>query len=112
MDLSIYTIIRGPWVTHKASVLNQDQQKLVLEVHPKANKPMVAEALKKLFNVTPKHIAMIVNKPKRRRVGRHIVMGITRKKAIITLAKGEAVNLGVDTPAVYESAGSEQRSVA
>lgn len=109
MELSIYNIIRGPWVTTKAYAINRDFRKLVLAIHPMANKPMVVEALKKLFNVTPEDVRIIVCKPKSRRVGRMVVMGKKRKKAIVTLSEGDAVNLGVDTPAVYE-AGAEHRS--
>lgn len=93
MDLSIYNIIRGPRVSTKAYQLNQKMQQLVLDVHPQANKARIAEALKKLFNVEADAIRVIVSKGKRRRVGRHISVGKTRKKAIVTLKKGQSVDL-------------------
>jgi len=88
MDLSIYDVIRGPWVSTKAHKLNQDLQQLVLEVHPKANKPMVGEALRKLFNVEPANIRIMRVHRKRRRFGRHISFSNERKKAVITLKEG------------------------
>ncbi len=88
MDLSIYDVIRGPWVSTKAYRLNQDLQQLVLEVHPHANKPMVNEALRKLFNVEPETIRVMRIRGKRKRFGRHLSKTKDRKKAIITLKEG------------------------
>lgn len=93
MDLTIYDIIKGPRVTEKAYRLNQQLKQLVLEVHPAANKPLIAEALKKLFNVEAEKIGIVVIKGKKRRVGRHSTQGKKRKKAIITLKEGYSVDL-------------------
>lgn len=92
MDLAIYNIIKGQRVTEKAYNLNKKLKKLVLEVHPKANKPMVAQALKKLFNVEVEKIAILVSKGKNKRVGRFKFTAKDRKKAIITLKKGYSVD--------------------
>ena len=103
MDLSIYDVIRRARATPKAYDLNQKFKQLVLEVHPHANKPMVAEALRKLFNVNPESIRIVVVKGRTRRLGRYgATTGKLMKKAIVTLPEGEAVNVGVDAPAVYE----------
>lgn len=103
MELSLYEVIRRPRATHKAYDLNQLHNQLVLEVHPKANKSLIAEALKKLFNVEAERINVVVTKGRTRRVGRYKTVGLLRKKAIITLREGTQVNLGVDAPAVYAS---------
>lgn len=93
MDLTIYDIIKGPRITTKVYRLNKELQQLVLEVHPQANKPMIAEALKKLFNVDSEKIRIIVSKGKRRLVKRQPVIGKKRKKAIITLKEGQSVDM-------------------
>lgn len=93
MDLTLYDIIKGPRITQKAYRLNQQNKKLVLEVHPLANKPLIAEALKKLFNVEVEKIGIVVNKGKKRRAGRFYTIGKKRKKAIITLKEGQSVDL-------------------
>ncbi len=50
MDLSIYHIILKPIInSNKAVNLNRMLNKLVLSVHPKANKALVAEALKRFL---------------------------------------------------------------
>ncbi len=90
---SIYNVIQGPVISDKAYKLNKNSKKLVLFVHPDANKPMVKEALKKLFNVEVEDVRIVVCKGKARRVGRRIVVGSTRKKAIITPKEGYSINL-------------------
>lgn len=92
MDLTIYDVILGPVVTNKAYKLNLDFKQLVLRIHPQANKPMIKEALFKLFNVEVRSIRVSVRKGKKRRVGRKTVFGSKAKKAIITLAEGYSLN--------------------
>ncbi len=99
MDLSVYDIIKGPRVTEKAYSINQKTGKLVLEVHPKANKPLIAQALKKIFGVDAKKIGIVVIKGKKRRSGRHFTIGKTRKKAIVTLKEGQSLDImGLSEP--------------
>lgn len=93
MDLSFYDIIKGPVITEKAYKLNKTLQKLVLAVHPKANKPLIAEALEKLFDVKTKSVRIVVRKPKNRRAGRKIIKGVLKKTAIVTLQKGYSVDI-------------------
>ncbi len=102
MDLSIYDVIKGPIVTSKAMRLNQKFNKLVLRVHPHANKPMVAEALETLFGVKVDNVCIIVRKGKLRRLrrGRQVTQGPTTKKAIVTLVAGQRLNL-------FDQAGKE-----
>jgi large subunit ribosomal protein L23 len=107
MDLTIYEVIKGPWVTAKAYALNQLLKQLVLEVHPHANKPQVEEALKKLFNVETDTIRMVVVKGKMRRSGRRYVAGKQRKKAVVTLKAGYSIDLTAWAPS---SADSSQRT--
>lgn len=99
MDLTIYDIIRKPRVTEKASRLNKMTGKLVLEVHPQANKPLIAQALKKIFNVDAHKIGIVIMKGKRRRSGKHFSTGVKRKKAIITLKEGQSIDImGLSEP--------------
>jgi len=93
MDLSIYDIIRKPRITSKSYILNNKLGQLVVEVHPKANKPLVAEALKKLFNVEVEKVRIVVLKGKVRRAGRHFTKDSLRKKAIVTLKNGQTIDL-------------------
>lgn len=94
MDLSIYEIIQSPVVSEKAQKLNTDLQRLVLNVHPAANKPLVKEAIEKLFNVKVDNVRIIVRKGKRKLVNRkREVFGKLQKKAIVKLKEGYELNM-------------------
>jgi large subunit ribosomal protein L23 len=92
MDLSIYDVIVGPVISEKAYRLNRLFKKLALKVHPAANKPMVKEALEKLFSVKVKKISIVVRKGKNRRVRGRATTGKLSKRAIITLAEGYSLD--------------------
>jgi len=91
--LTIYDIIQGPIVTDKAFRLNRDFKKLVLKVHPWANKPMIKEALEKFFNVKIDKVNIVRRKGKRRMVNKRVVFGPSIKKAVVTLAEGYSLDL-------------------
>ena len=92
MDLTIYDVILGPVVTDKAYKLNRDLKQLMLRVHPHANKPMIKQALTRLFNVVVSDVRVSVRKGKVRKVGRKTVVGPKTKKAIVTLAPGYSLD--------------------
>jgi len=89
----MYDIIQGPVVSDKSFRLNRNLKKLVLKIHPWANKVRVKEVLEKLFNVKVDTVRIICRKGKRRIVNKRVVVGKNTKKAIITLAKGYSLDL-------------------
>lgn len=94
MDLKIYDVILGPWMTDKAYKLNRDLKKLVLKVHCFSNKPMVKEALEKLFKVKVKDVKIIVRKGKMiRRSRRKPTQKSLVKKAVVTLHEGFSIDI-------------------
>lgn len=93
MELSIYDVIRRPVVSSKASGLMQQFKKVVLEVHPHANKPLVKQALKKLFNVETESIRIVVRKGKIRTFKRVQTQGKLTKRAIVTLKPGYSLTV-------------------
>lgn len=93
MDLTIYDIIKGPVITDKAFKLNKNLKKLVIRVHTAANKPLIKEALEKLFNVKIDKISIIVRKGKKTSFKRIISQKPTEKKAIVTLKEGYAIDI-------------------
>lgn len=88
--LTVYDVILGPIVSEKASKLINQLKKVVLKVHPAANKPMVAEALKKLFDVRVENIRIQVRKGKRRQFRKMTIEGTLEKRAIVTLKDAES----------------------
>lgn len=102
MDLSINDIIKKPHISSKAQRLGQKYKQVVFDVHPQANKPMIALALKKLFNLEASKIRIVVRKGKIRRAGRRFTQGPLEKKAIISL-KGDVSSMTELNPAAMPS---------
>ncbi len=93
MDIKIYDIIKGPVITDKAYIINNKFNKLVIEVHMHANKPLVKEALEKLFEVKVDSVRILVRKPKIRLANRRRIVGKYSKRAIVTLKKGYSLDM-------------------
>ena len=97
MELSIYDIIVGPIVSNKAYRLHQTLKKITLQVHPESNKTLVAQAMYKLFNVEVESVRIMVRKGKRKiSRTRNVSVDNLRKIAIVTLKKGQDMNLFAD----------------
>ena len=94
MDTKYLEIIKAPVVTEKATTLGQEEGKYLFKVDPKANKLEIKEAIEKLFNVKVTSIRTLNVKPKKRRVGRYTGLTNRTKKAIVTLAEGQTIDLG------------------
>lgn len=109
MELSIYDIIVGPVVSNKAYRLHQTLKQITLQVHPEANKTLVTQAMHKLFNVEVEKVRIIVRKGKRKvSRARNESFDNLRKIAIITLKKGQDMNLFGDAAMAVEHDSAEQ----
>lgn len=109
MELSIYNIIVGPVVSNKAYRLHQTLKKITLEVHPESNKALIAQAMYKLFNVEVESVRVMVRKGKRKiSKTRNVSVDNLRKIAIITLKKGQDMNLFADAPVSMNPVSAEQ----
>lgn len=97
MKLTHYDIIQGPLISDKAYKLNQGNSQLVLRVHKEANKPMIKDAIEKLFNVKVKAVRTLIRKKSKQRASEKrysALKKITREKvAYVTLAEGYSLNL-------------------
>lgn len=113
MELTVYDIIKGKIISDKAYKLNQKNQQLVLEVHPKANKPLIRYALKKLFNVEVETVRTLNRKVINARAASRRFEALPsikiRKIAYVTLAEGHSLNLFEQTEV---AASSEQAQSA
>jgi len=105
LKLGIYDIIQGAVTTSKATDQMHKLKKITLQVHPKANKPMVKEAVEKAFDVKVKSINVQIKKGKRRKFKRVVSRGKDIKRATVTLQPGYSIGL-FDQQAV--GAGVEQ----
>tara|TARA_Y100001958_G_C21183047_1_gene512583 strand:- start:652 stop:945 length:294 start_codon:yes stop_codon:yes gene_type:complete len=84
--------IRSPIITEKATILSE-QNKSVFKVHLTANKKTIKKNIEKLFKVNVIKINIINQKRKvKMRQGKKTFKG-GYKKAIITLKKGQSIDL-------------------
>ncbi len=93
--LSPYTVIRRPLVTEKSTSLSA-AGKYIFEVDMRANKPQIKTAVEKAFevSVTGVNVMIMKGKPRgRRRSGKAQTYGSDWKKAVVTLAPGNKIEL-------------------
>jgi large subunit ribosomal protein L23 len=97
-ELRVEDVIRRPLITEKNTVLMEIGQ-YTFEVAPEANKFQIREAVEKTFNVKVKAVNTLNVKPKAksrtasRRGGRITGHKPGWKKAIVTLAPGDRIDL-------------------
>ena len=92
-DTKYLEIIKAPVITEKSEIA-REAGKFTFKVDPRANKLEIKEAIEKIFNVKVAAIRTLNVKPKKRRVGRYTGLTNRTKKAIVTLAEGQTIELG------------------
>ena len=91
-DSASYTVIRGPHVTEKASNFVASG-KYVFRVGTDANKFEIRRSIEKLYKVKVDNVHVINMPSKFRQVGRHQGVRSGFRKAIVTLQKGEKIDI-------------------
>lgn len=89
---NLYTVIKKPLFTEKGSNLKETQNKILIEVSRDANKIDIKRAIEEIFKVKVEKISTISTRGKWKKFGRSIGKRPDRKKAIITLKKGEKLD--------------------
>lgn len=92
-DTKYLDIIKAPVITEKSQAAKEAGQ-YTFKVDPKANKTEIKSAIEKIFKVKVTSIKTLNEKPKKRRVGRYTGLTNRSKKAIVTLAEGQTIDLG------------------
>ena len=90
-----YEVLRRPVITEKSTILAM-QNKYAFEIAEGSNKTMVKKAVETAFDVTVTGVNVITMKPKTRRRGRITFTTSPWKKAIVTLAEGDKIELFVN----------------
>ena len=89
--MNVYQVLKRPILTEKTDFQRDDNQ-YVFEVDRSANKLQIKEAVETHFDVRVQAVNTMIMKPKRRRMGRKMI--VTRsawKRAVVTLAPGEQI---------------------
>ncbi|GBE29142.1 MAG TPA: 50S ribosomal protein L23 [Bacteroidetes bacterium] len=86
-------LLKRPLQTEKAVLLIEKSNTYVFEIPPDANKIEIRRAVEKLFEVTVKDVRTVKLPGKKKRLGRYEGYRAGKKKAYVTLAEGQSLEL-------------------
>lgn len=87
-----YDVIKKPLFTEKGTYLKEKENKILVEVDRGANKIQIRDAVERIFDVKVSSVRIVNVRPKKKMQGRQEGTTSARKKAIITLRKGEKLD--------------------
>jgi large subunit ribosomal protein L23 len=93
---AIYDILRRPIITEKSNFQSGKLNQYVFEVHKKATKTQVKDAVETLFDVKVENVNIInvpAKRSRRARSRRVLIRRPSFKKAIVTLLPGETIDV-------------------
>ena len=91
-DARHYDVVLAPHITEKSTMLSEHNA-VVFKVAPTATKPEIKAAIEALFNVNVKNVNTIVTKGKSKRWKGRPYQRSDMKKAIVTLAEGQSIDV-------------------
>ena len=91
-DARHYDIVLAPHITEKSTMLSEANA-VVFKVAPKATKPEIKAAVEALFGVQVVGVNTIVSKGKSKRWQGRPYQRSDMKKAIVTLAEGQSIDI-------------------
>lgn len=89
--MTIYDVIKRPIVTEKGVSKKESERTLCFEVHPRANKTEIRQAVEALFKVKVEDVRTSNFEGKMRRRGRFSGYRADWKKAYVRLEAGQKV---------------------
>ncbi|MDP2664913.1 MAG: 50S ribosomal protein L23 [bacterium] len=92
VGLSSVGVIVSPRITEKAGVLEKKGE-YIFNVYPRTNKQEIKNAVEKTYGVKVTKVNIINIPSKKKRVGKHMGEAGKVRKAIVSLAKGHAIEL-------------------
>ena len=92
VDIRHYDIVLAPHITEKSTMLS-DQNAVVFKVAQGASKPEIKAAVEALFNVSVVGVNTMITKGKSKRWKGKPYQRSDVKKAIVTLADGQSVDI-------------------
>ncbi len=92
VELNHYDVVLAPYITEKTTLLSENNA-VVFKVAKTATKPAIKAAVEALFGVTVKGVNTIVTKGKTKRWKGEAYRRSDEKKAIVTLAEGQSIDI-------------------
>jgi len=87
-----FDVVRAPVITEKTTLISEHNQ-VVFEVLPTASKPEIKAAVEALFDVKVVAVNTLVSKGKSKRWRGRPYTRSDVKKAIVTLAEGQSIDV-------------------
>ena len=88
-------VIVKPLITEKTMKLMEQHNTMTFVVAKGTNKIQIRQAIKKLFNVDAVSINTVNVRPKKKRVGKYSGFVSGYKKAVVKIAEGQDIDLGL-----------------
>ncbi|MBI5816165.1 MAG: 50S ribosomal protein L23 [Nitrospinae bacterium] len=88
-----HDLIRRPIITEKASDAKDNANKITFSVDSRANKTEVKKAVEEVFKVKVDKVNIINVKGKRKRLGKTEGRRPDWKKAVVTIAEGQTIEV-------------------
>ena len=92
VDIRHYDVVLAPHITEKSTMLSE-QNAVVFKVAPGASKPQIKAAVEALFNVSVIGVNTMITKGKSKRWKGKPYTRSDVKKAIVTLADGQSIDI-------------------
>ncbi len=93
MKYEPHKIIKKPVVSEKSTILIEKDNKYVFEVDTRSNKIQIKQAVEEIFKVSVTKVRTMRVRGKAKRVRFKVGLTPERKKAIVTLKKGDRIDL-------------------
>ncbi len=90
---NVFQIIRRPRITEKTAMLGSVSNGVVFEVHPKANKTEIKNAVENIFEVKVKSVRVANYQGKIKRVRQKLGRRGAWKKAYVFLQEGSSIDI-------------------
>ena len=93
---TLYDVLRRPLVTEKSNYQSTKLNQYTFEVPVSVNKAQIKEAVESLFDVAVERVNVIILPAKRTRRARSRRLRVRRgamKKAVVTLAEGQSIDV-------------------
>ena len=91
--MDMYFVIKKPIITEKSTIARDEGNKYFFEVDYRANKIEIAKAVEKLFKVKVLTVRTMNMIGKKRRMGKAVGKKSDWKKAVVTLAPGNSIEI-------------------
>ena len=92
--MELYRVIKKTLITEKSTIARDAANQYNFEVHVKANRIEVGRAVEKLFKVKVLNVRVMNVRGKKKRSGRFMGQRSSWRKAIVTLAPGNRIEIG------------------